>query len=752
LITLALLIAAMVPSFTPAKLAGFLIAVTTLLLVGLLIRLVLWLFGLLHPRYRATLFLILPLLLLVLAPGAGPKGTPLLAVALVVIAALLGGAIAVLRSDGFKPRKQKVTLAALGIGVALSVAMLAILVIPSESPNPALDEYRLEDRTLELPDPGLPGDHVVRTLTYGSGEDRRRPEYGQEVDLVSRTVDGSKLIDNWEGPGGWLRTRYWGFDETELPLQGRVWYPEGEGPFPLVLIVHGNHGMEDFSDPGYAYLGELLASRGFIFVSVDENFLNSSVADLADMLGPGLEEESDARGWLLLEHLAQWSDWNADPAIPVAGKVDMNRVVLIGHSRGGEAVAVATAFNRLDRYPDDATLVFEYGFNIRGIIAIAPADRQYEPRDRATPLVDVNYFVIHGSMDGDVSSFMGSSQYSRVELTHDPTAEDFHFKSTLYVVGANHGQFNTSWGRNDMGAFGGWALDTGPIMDPEEQRRIARVYFSAFLEVVLRDNPAYLPIFADARRAAAWLPDTFYLQDHADSRDLVVAGFEEDLDPTSTTLAGGRIEGRHLTKWREEWISLKWNALDAHVAVVAWDDEAEQATASLDITLPAGVVETGPRSLLVFSLSALDEGTLPDDWENGEEDDEGEDETGAAEVKEDKEDDEDEPQPLDWTVVLTDATGESASLPLSHDRLLYPQIQAVTRRASFLEFLSTSEVLFHRYGFELAQFVNVNPAFDPVAVREIRLLFDRSSKGIVAIDDVAFVGPYALGDLPTGPG
>jgi hypothetical protein len=290
--------------------------------------------------------------------------------------------------------------------------------------------------------------------------------------------------------------------------------------------------MEDFSDPGYGYLGELLASRGFIFVSVDENFFNSSLADLADIFGPGLEEENDARGWLLLEHLAQWSDWNVDPEHLFSGKVDMDRVALIGHSRGGEAVVVAAALNKLRRYPDDATLAFDYRFNIRGVIAIAPADGQYEPRGRGTPLQDVNYFTIHGSLDGDVQSFMGSSQYSRVELTHDPTGENFHFKSTLYVLDVNHGQFNTSWGRNDFGGFWGMSLDTRPIMDPEEQRLIARVYFSAFLEVVLRENRAYLPIFSDARRAAAWLPDTFYLHDYADSLDVVVAGFDEDLDPT----------------------------------------------------------------------------------------------------------------------------------------------------------------------------------------------------------------------------
>ncbi|MDZ7646020.1 MAG: hypothetical protein U5K54_01920 [Cytophagales bacterium] len=61
-----------------------------------------------------------------------------------------------------------------------------------------------------------------------------------------------------------------GIGVNQFPSNGRVWYSEGEGVFPLVLVVHGNHGMEEYSDPGYAYLGELLASRGFIVVFVDE--------------------------------------------------------------------------------------------------------------------------------------------------------------------------------------------------------------------------------------------------------------------------------------------------------------------------------------------------------------------------------------------------------------------------------------------------------------------------------------------------
>ena len=59
----------------------------------------------------------------------------------------------------------------------------------------------------------------------------------------------------------------------------------------------------DAIHPGYGYLGELFASRGFITVSVDENFLNGSWVG-------GLEKENDARGWMLLQHLKVWRRWN----------------------------------------------------------------------------------------------------------------------------------------------------------------------------------------------------------------------------------------------------------------------------------------------------------------------------------------------------------------------------------------------------------------------------------------------------------
>ncbi|MGZ9194745.1 MAG: hypothetical protein ACXW65_21005, partial [Gemmatirosa sp.] len=126
----------------------------------------------------------------------------------------------------------------------------------------------LARQSLAAPDPGARGPYAVRTLTYGSGTDRRRAGFRDSVTMRTRSVDASPFV-SMEPAVAKSRRKYWGFDAKAFPINGRVWYPEGPGPFPLVLVVHGNHDPKDFSDPGYAYLGEHLASRGFILASVD---------------------------------------------------------------------------------------------------------------------------------------------------------------------------------------------------------------------------------------------------------------------------------------------------------------------------------------------------------------------------------------------------------------------------------------------------------------------------------------------------
>jgi fermentation-respiration switch protein FrsA (DUF1100 family) len=165
---------------------------------------------------------------------------------------------------------------------------------------------------------------------------------------------------------------------------------------PLILVVHGNHSMDDFSDPGYDYLGELLASRDYIVASVDQNFLNG--AGIHEAVLGGLEQDNDARGYLLLQHLTLWHRWHETKDHPFEGKVDTGKIALIGHSRGGEAAALAAAFNHLPAHPDNAMIPFDFGFDIGAVIALAPSDGQYQPRQRSTPLEDISHFLSNDSL------------------------------------------------------------------------------------------------------------------------------------------------------------------------------------------------------------------------------------------------------------------------------------------------------------------------------------------------------------------
>ena len=349
----------------------------------------------------------------------------------------------------FSPRSAALALGALALvvlGGSLAACTQPLRLARDDS------DVVLARQTLALPDPPERGPYAVRTLTYGSGTDRRRRTFRDSVAVRTASVDASPFV-SMEPKVARERKKYWGFDAKAFPINGRVWYPDGPGSFPLVLVVHGNHDPKDFSDPGYGYLGEHLASRGYILASVDENFLNGA-----------MRNENDARGWMLLEHLKAWRRMTDSAGSPLAGKADLTNVALMGHSRGGEAVAVAAAFNRLARYPDDATVKFDYGFGVKALGAIAPVDGQYRPAGQGTPLSGVSYLVVHGSHDGDVSSFNGLRQWERVRFAPGDTA--FRFKSSVWMYRANHGQWNTVWGNKDNGKYSARRLALDAVIAP----------------------------------------------------------------------------------------------------------------------------------------------------------------------------------------------------------------------------------------------------------------------------------------------
>jgi len=655
----------------------------------------------------------------------------LLIIYTVLTGSILGGVSAVLLIGKWKDmalfkKVMNLAFAVIGAG-ALGFGFIWIFTEGFESDPPdnaaLMSEFRPAHITLQ--DPSVGGDYAILELTYGSGNDKHRLAFGENVTIPTDSVDGSRYVSNWKKLHGWARTRYWGFDDKALPLNARVWYPGGKGPFPLVLIVHGNHGDREFSDPGYEYLGRLMASRGFIFASVDENFLNSAWYDIFDHL----KTENDCRAWLLLKHLELWRAWNGDPKNPFCGKVDLNNIGLIGHSRGGEAVAIAACFNRLPHNPDDATLVFDFDFKMRSVIAIAPVDGQYRPSGTGTTLEDISYLVIQGSNDMNLRSFDGSRQFQRTEFKD--TAH--HVKAGLYVFGANHGQFNTIWGRNDN-SFPYMALfNKRQIMSGEEQEKIGKVFISAFLEATLNGKIGYFNLFRDYRSGMNWIPETVYLNQYEDPACEFICTFDEDLNVISTTLEGGEIQSENLTVWKELTVPLKRGTQATRAVYAGWNmEESDSLPAVLSISQHGtNKISTDENSYLYFVLAEARENSNP----HPKEDEENPDKKGNP-VK--QAEDEKKKEPIDLTIVLSDSEGQAAALPLSAYSYLSRQLEPKLMKADFMTDFAKSDLVFQVFFYPLRTFKEQNTLLDIGHIQEIRFVFDRTEEGVVVIDNIGF--------------
>lgn len=566
-----------------------------------------------------------------------------------------------------------------------------------EVPHPLQKTKTAEQYQTTMVNPAEIGTFRVNSITYAS-ESTYRHDLDVEGRLITQSVDGSDFVGNWSS----RRTNTFGFGSEAMPLNGTVWYPEGNGPFPLILIVHGNHMATDFSDPGYAYLGKLLASRGYILASIDENFLNSSPYDDLFVID-GLKDENRARGWLMLEHLKTWDTWNITEGNPFYGKVDMQNIALIGHSRGGEAITVAATYNELTAYPEDANIKFDYDFNIRSLISIAGTDMQYKPSGQPIELHNINYLALHGSHDMDVSSFAGANQYYRTQFTENSN----FFKSQVYIYGANHGQFNTAWGRHDSVGIGNLLLNNTELLSGEEQSRAAEVLISAFLEATLKGNGQYRMMFEDLGYAREWLPETMYISNYWDGNTTLISNYEEDHDPGTTTLPGGRMEGESLKVWKEGKVQMEFKDDQYSAVSLEWDHAVAPSTPIYEVILPESGIETSEDSTILFSIANNDAGGKIA-------------ETNAL---------------VDLTIAIEDESGNVSRLPLSHVSPLLPMFEGVLAKRP-LGFLRTiKEPVFQNFSFEMADFIDVNSNLMPQRIRKISFIFDQTTQGSILIKD-----------------
>lgn len=268
---------------------------------------------------------------------------------------------------------------------------------------------------------------------------------------------------------------------------------EDTGPRPLVVFLHGQHetcyDSADNESPlkvqwpcrspyrdvpnhlGYRYIQKLLASHGYATVSVRANGINAQDGRAAD-------GGAEARAAVIRAHLDHWV------GLSVEHQVDLDQVVLVGHSRGGEGANRAAI-----QIPLDAP------YRIAGQVLLAPTNFA----EHAAPYVPTAVMLPY--CDGDVADLNGQ-RYT--DVARDLAVDDTSLKTSVLVLGANHNYFNTEWTPQtaSVPAADDWARNPDQHcgrrhpdrLSALEQRAVGKAYTAGAVRL-FTGSDEYLPLF-----------------------------------------------------------------------------------------------------------------------------------------------------------------------------------------------------------------------------------------------------------------
>jgi len=244
----------------------------------------------------------------------------------------------------------------------------------------------LSHQAIQAANPGLPGSFAVKSMYYGSGNDKLRREYRDSVTLKTPTVDGSAFV-SLTGDAAKAHDKLWGLTMKKMPLTDASGIRMAPVPFRSCSSCTA------ITIPRISPTPATSTSASNWHRTVSSWCRSTRTSSTACRV------RTTAEGGCCSSISNAGRNGTTSVGGPFQGKVDMHNIGLMGHSRGGEAIAHAFTFNHLKYYPDDAKVKLDFNFDIKALVAIAPVDGQYKPASVFEPLENVNYMVIHGSHD-----------------------------------------------------------------------------------------------------------------------------------------------------------------------------------------------------------------------------------------------------------------------------------------------------------------------------------------------------------------
>ncbi len=219
-----------------------------------------------------------------------------------------------------------------------------------------------------------------------------------------------------------------------VALHGSFWRPKGDGPFPVLICIHGG-GWQQGGPDNYEYWGEWLAPRGWAVFAISYRYSSAT-------------QKSWPECFLDCRAAVQYVRGKA-----VQLGVDPDRISLMGDSAGGYLSAlVALAGERSEfanRYPEDEfarvstrvkAVVGNYG--IYDLYAQWLHDQPIRPNDHIVqkfmgfpPMQDRRAYIDASPMTYVETRNVGPSFYlmhgNQDDVVHYSQTDDFHFALRL---------------------------------------------------------------------------------------------------------------------------------------------------------------------------------------------------------------------------------------------------------------------------------------------------------------------------------
>jgi predicted dienelactone hydrolase len=180
----------------------------------------------------------------------------------------------------------------------------------------------------------------------------------------------------------------------DIPV--RIYLPAGKAPAPVVLFSHGLGGSRE----GYAYLGTHWAARGYVVVALQHPGSDDSVwrdKPPAQRMA-AMRQAANLDNFLLRVNdvpavLDQLERWNITAGHPLAGRLDVKRIGMAGHSFGAvttQAVSGQVALGGAVSWTEP---------RIRAALALSPSSPRRGDPEHAFGQVKIPWMLMTGTKD-----------------------------------------------------------------------------------------------------------------------------------------------------------------------------------------------------------------------------------------------------------------------------------------------------------------------------------------------------------------